>query len=119
MKIQSTLPMPGKIDPTELQARREEQLQQAAKMYEQHFMNELVKAMRQSVPEGGLLPTSMGEKIFREQLDQQYVENWSQRGGVGLADMIYDHVKERYLGGSSEAQTKVQPGPVALKKDGK
>ena len=66
-------------------------------MYDQHFMREMVKAMRQAVPEGGLLEKSMGEKIFSEQLDNQYVEQWSNKGGVGLADMIHAHIKERFF----------------------
>lgn len=92
-------------------AEQDKQLREAAKMYEQHFMREMVKAMRQSVQESDLTQSSFGEKIWREQLDNQYVENWGERGGVGLSDMIYEHVKERYF---PEAQKAPVPptGPV-------
>jgi peptidoglycan hydrolase FlgJ len=56
----------------------------------------MVKAMRGTVGESELMPASMGEKIFREQLDDNYVEEWSNTGGVGFADLIYNHVMDRY-----------------------
>jgi flagellar protein FlgJ len=87
------------LEPGEKRANQEAQLRQAAKMYETHFLNEMVKAMRHTVNrEGGLMKPNMAEKIFSEQLDQQYVENWSNRGGVGLSDMIFNQIKERYFG---------------------
>lgn len=100
-------------DAVEFAKKQDGQLRDAAKLYEQHFMREMVKAMRQASPDGGLVEKSMGEKIFSEQLDNQYVENWSGRGGVGLADMIYNHVKERYF---PEAQNQFgkPKGPIPL-----
>ncbi len=76
---------------------KNEKVYGAAKMYEQQFLREMVKAMRQTVSESELVPKSMGEKIFSEQLDQQYVDGWSERGGIGFADMIYDHIMDKYF----------------------
>jgi len=74
------------------------QLRDAAQMYETHFLNQLVKSMRSTVgSEDGLIKRNMAEKIFTEQLDQKYVEGWAQKGGVGLADMIYQQIRSRYL----------------------
>lgn len=95
----------------EVAAKQDSQLREAAKMYEQHFMREMVKAMRQSIQESELTQSSFGEKIWKEQLDNQYVENWSERGGVGLSDMIYEHVKERYFPDRSQIPAKPN-GPV-------
>ena len=79
--------------------RQEQQLRDAAKMYENHFLGEMVKAMRTTVHhEDGLIKESYGEKIFAQQLDQKYVDGWADKGGVGLADLIYSQIKERYLG---------------------
>ena len=117
MKIDRALPMPNvPQDPAEKAAKQDNQLREAAKMYEQHFIREMVKAMRQASPEGGLMEPSFGEKIYREQLDNQYVETWSGRGGVGLADMIYKNVKERYF---PDAQNMAVPkGPLPLNPKG-
>ena len=114
MKIEKGIQLRPTLDQSERLQKQDDQLRQAAKMYEQHFMREMVKAMRQAVPEGGLLEKSMGEKIFSEQLDNQYVEQWSDKGGVGLADMIHAHIKERFFpkGPSPEAPK----GPLPLDK---
>lgn len=76
---------------------RNPQVMNAAKMYENQFLREMVKAMRQTVPENEVTPPSMGEKIFRNQLDDQYVDDWVEQGGVGFADVIYKQVMERYM----------------------
>jgi flagellar protein FlgJ len=105
-------------DQTELAEKRDHQLKDAAKMYETHFLNEMVKAMRKTVPkEEGILKRNFAEQIFSEQLDSQYVEGWSNKGGVGLADMIYAQLKDR-LGGTEGR--KVPAGgmlPISPKKE--
>ena len=112
VKIDRAFSLKPNQDPKGVAEKQDKQLRDAAQLYEQHFMREMVKAMRQASPDGGLVEKSMGEKIFSEQLDNQYVENWSGRGGVGLADMIYTHVKERYF---PEAQMAKPQGPLPLK----
>jgi flagellar protein FlgJ len=80
-------------------AQNDAHLRDAAKMYETHFLNEMVKAMRSTVHhEDGPIKANFAEKIFSEQLDQQYVDGWANKGGVGLADMIYSQIREKYYG---------------------
>ena len=118
MKIQngfSLQPLP----PEAKAADQDAKLKEAAKMYEGHFLNEMVKAMRSTVKQDeGFIPPSFAEKIFSEQLDQQYVEGWSKRGGVGLADMIYNQIRDQYYGASHK---QIQPLnhvlPIAPKRD--
>lgn len=116
MKIEKMFQLPNAQTQQERLAKQDGQLREAAKMYEQHFIGQMVRAMRQSVPDGGIVQANFAEKIFREQLDNQYVENWANRGGVGLADMIYNHIKEKYFpqgGGVGTPQ-----GPLPLKGQG-
>ena len=86
------LPLRGKVDAKAL----DEKLHEVAALYEEQFMREMVKAMRGTVPEGGLVKVSQGEEIYREQLDQKYVNQWSKQGGVGLQDMIYKQLIDKY-----------------------
>lgn len=74
----------------------EKKLRAAAQMYEKQFLREMVKAMRSTVTPGKLTEPSMAEKIYRDKLDDQYVEAWGDRGGIGLGDMIYRQIKERF-----------------------
>lgn len=71
---------------------RDQRVLDAAKMYEKYFLGQMMKAMRSTVHRSELQPQSMGEGIYREQLDDQYVDTWGERGGIGLAEMIHDEL---------------------------
>lgn len=119
MKIQNGFSLKP-LSPEEKAKAQDANLRNAAKMYETHFLNEMVKAMRSTVhrDEDGLMKPNMAEKIFSEQLDQKYVDGWADRGGVGLADMIYNQIKEQYFGTTKKDFS--HPGgalPIAPKKD--
>lgn len=76
--------------------RRDPKVLEAAKMFEQVFMKQMVDAMRQAVPKSDLVKESMGEKIYKDQMYDQYLEQWSNVGGVGLGDLIYDQIIEKF-----------------------
>lgn len=79
-------------------AQQDSALRDAAKMYENHFLNEMVKAMRSTVNhDDGFMKQNFAEKIFSEQLDQKYVDGWAQKGGIGLADLIYNQIRDQYF----------------------
>lgn len=95
----------------------EQKLRDVGKLYEKQFLREMLKSMRSTVSEGGFLKSNAGEKIFREQLDHEYVEKWGDRGGIGLADLIYDQLVQKYGPqlGLKEPMQKPQ-GPLPLEK---
>lgn len=97
MKIQNGVSLKP-LTPEEKAIKQDGQLRDAAKMYEGHFLNSMVKAMRTTVgQEDGLVKRNMAEKIFTEQLDQKTVDAWTDKGGVGIADLIYNQIKDRYF----------------------
>ncbi len=74
----------------------EQKLRDVSEMYEKHFLREMTKAMRSTIHEGGFIKTNQAEKIFREQLDEHYVDKWSEKGGIGMADLIFNQLVDRY-----------------------
>lgn len=98
MKIQNGISLKP-LSPQDKAAKIDQNLRDAAKMYENHFLNEMVKSMRSTTghDENSLMKPNMAEKIFSEQLDQKYVDGWTEKGGVGLADMIYSQIKDQYF----------------------
>lgn len=111
MKIQRFMPPQQQTTQKELDNR----MKDAAKMYEKMFLREMVKAMRNTVKPGSLTKPSMAENIFKEKLDSQYIESWGDNGGVGLANVIYDQLKERF--GNSKGPMMLRPqGPLPIKK---
>ncbi len=89
---------------------RDPRIMAAAKLYEEQFLREMVGAMRKAVPKSELTKESMGEKIFSDQLYDQYVEQWSNVGGVGLSNMIYDQIMERF---GSQKKIERPSGPIS------
>ncbi len=88
---------------------RDPKIMKAAQMYETQFLREMVRQMRKTVNESEIIKTNMAEKIFREQLDDEYVDQWvSVKGGVGISNLIYDQIVERY-----GAQLGIPKGPNA------
>lgn len=75
---------------------QDQKIRDVAQQYEKHFLRELMKSMRSTVSDGGLVEKSQAEKIFSEQLDEQYVDQWGNSGGIGLADMIHKQLIEKF-----------------------
>lgn len=75
----------------------DQQLQKAAKMYEQQFLQEMINAMKKTVEHSRVTEPSMAEKIYQDELYTQYAEKWVDNGGNGLADMIYKELKEKLI----------------------
>lgn len=89
-----------------------QQLQKAAEMYEQHFLQEMVKHMRSSVQKSDLIKEGMGEKIYSQQLDSEYVKSWVGRGGIGLQKLIYDQMIEKF--GPAMGMVPKMKGPMKI-----
>ncbi len=113
MKIQSSLPLAKKVSPQD----QDQQLRDAAKMYEKHFLREMVKAMRSTVPQDGIVKPGMAEKIYKEQLDAETVEAWGDRGGIGFGEIIYQQIKERYFPETPNGPIGAPKGPLPLESE--
>ena len=100
-----------KDEESNAKAVRNPALEDAAKLMEKQFLREMVRAMRATVTHGYQKP-SMAETIYRGELDNQYVEAWGDNGGVGLADLIYDQVMEKYFHSPQGRKFKDQPIPI-------
>jgi len=88
----SAKPSSGEVVRQAQPAARDPRVMDAARMYEKYFLNQMVKAMRSTVKYSDLQKPTMGEEIYRDQLDDQYVDSWTETGGIGLADMIHDEL---------------------------
>jgi peptidoglycan hydrolase FlgJ len=93
----------------------DKKLHDVANMYEQHFIREMMKQMRSTVSEGGFIKANNAEKIFQEQLDDQYADQWQKSGGIGFSKIIYDQLIEKYgpQFGLKARETKPQ-GPIDM-----
>ena len=92
---------------------RNAKVDEVAKMYEKQFLGEMMKAMRSTVSYSEKDKPSMAENIYKEQLDSQYVESWGDQGGLGLSNLIYDQMMDRYFDNVS-SHTLKKEGPIKL-----
>ena len=109
-------PLNNSMKPVRANVNHEAKVRQVSELYEKQFLREMVTQMRKTVSEGGFLQANMAEKIFRDKLDHEYVEIWGSRGGIGLADMIYEQLIERFgvqLGIKNRPEARPQ-GPLPM-----
>jgi flagellar protein FlgJ len=76
------------------QAAEEGKLKEACQQFEEMFLTQMMKQMRKSAPEGGMFGQSQGEKQFADMLDHERAKSWSQGGGVGMAQMMFEQMKQ-------------------------
>ncbi len=76
------------------------ELEEAAKQFESLLLHEMIKAMRKTVPEGGLTEQSFGRKIFTEMQDEENATTMATMGGIGLHRILVDQLGGDLLGAS-------------------
>ncbi len=95
-----------------------EKLKEVADLYEKHFLKEMIKQMKSTrFADEGLFKKNNAEKIFEEQLDDEYSKEWSKTGTFGLSDMIYKQLLDRYGSELDSLKSVEKPsGPIELNK---
>ncbi|MBW2659590.1 MAG: rod-binding protein [Deltaproteobacteria bacterium] len=64
-------------------------LKKSSREFETLYVMEMFKAMRKSVPKGGLFEKDMSTEIFQEMLDMETAKTAAKGKGLGIAEMIY------------------------------
>ena len=70
-------------------------LKKACADFESIFLNYLLKSMRSSAQISGGTEKSMENRIMSAMFDERLVEQISAGGGIGLADVLYEQLKDR------------------------
>lgn len=76
-------------------AKEEAKLQDACQQFEKMFLTQMMKQMRKAGPKGGMFGKAAGSDQFADMLDQERAKQWSQNGGVGLAQMMFEQMKKQ------------------------
>jgi flagellar protein FlgJ len=64
------------------------EVERAAAMLEAHFATWLLREMRRTVPEGGLLPRGPAQDIYEQMLDDALAQAIARGRGLGLAEAL-------------------------------
>ena len=69
-------------------------LRSACQGMESLFIDYLLKQMRTTVDKSGFISGGQAEEIFTSMLDTELAKEASTRGGIGLADVLYNQLKK-------------------------
>jgi flagellar protein FlgJ len=73
----------------------EQRLERTARELETVLVTQLLKTMRETVPEGGLFGKSLADDVFRSMLDEQIARATSEKSPFGLADAVVESLRDR------------------------
>lgn len=73
------------------------------------FVQQMYKAMRETVPEDGLLPNSGGEEMFTGLLDEHLAADTPKEWNHGLSEAIYRQLQKQV---HKQLEATVQPPTV-------
>ncbi len=74
-------------------ARDLESLRQSTREFEALYINEMFKAMRKTIPEGGLIEKDMSQDIYEEMMDMERARIASDGKGIGLGQAMFDQLR--------------------------
>lgn len=83
-----------------------ERLRRTARDLEGVFVEQMFKAMRETVPDGGVVSGGSGEEMFTALLDQRMAAIAPDRWERGLSDALYQQLRGR-VGSSSPTDTPI------------
>jgi flagellar protein FlgJ len=83
-------------------------LRAATELLEGSFYQELFKAMRDTVPEGGVVSGGFGQGVFEGMLDQSVAESAALGADGGLAEALFRYFRG-YDAASTDGAGKGQP----------
>ncbi|MFN8651607.1 MAG: rod-binding protein [Gemmatimonadales bacterium] len=70
-------------------------LKKAAHQLEGVFVNELLKAMRETVPQDGIISQDPGSETFTGMMDERIAELYAGKSSHGLGEALYRQLSRR------------------------
>lgn len=70
-------------------------MREAAQQFEGLLIQQMLKSMWETVPQGGLLTGSQEEQQYRDMLGQAYAEELSKGQGIGIKEVIYKEMEAK------------------------
>jgi peptidoglycan hydrolase FlgJ len=75
-------------------AKEEAKLNQACQQFEEMYLTQMFAQMRKSCKSKDGLGGGQQEEMFQGMLDGERAKSWSKEGGVGLANLLYQQMKQ-------------------------
>lgn len=72
-----------------------EALRKTCQQFEAIFVQSMFKAMRATVPDGGLFPKGMAEEAFQDLMDMEVAKAAAEQGRMGLGDSLFRQLSDK------------------------
>ncbi len=76
------------------------ELREVCEEFESLFVKMMLDSMRATLSDDTLIPKNSGEKLFEDQLYDEYAKSISRTADLGIADMMYDQLSAGLPGSS-------------------
>ena len=77
-----------------------DELREVCEEFESLFVKMMLDSMRATLTDDTLIPKNSGEKLFEDQLYDEYAKSISKTADLGIADMMYDQLSAGLPGSS-------------------
>jgi murein DD-endopeptidase MepM/ murein hydrolase activator NlpD len=86
-------------------------LKKVTKEFESIFIGQLLKVMRETIEESGLMEGGFGKSIYTELFDQEVSLSMAEHGALGIGNLLYRNMEKRLSESvpSNEASKELQP----------
>ncbi|OAG28587.1 rod-binding protein [Thermodesulfatator autotrophicus] len=74
---------------------REAALRKACQEFEAVFLYQILKGLKKTIPEGGLVPKSFQREMYEDFFYQEVSRRLAQKG-TGLSEMLYRELSQKY-----------------------
>ncbi|WP_050069682.1 rod-binding protein [Anaerosalibacter massiliensis] len=77
--------------------KKDKELMDVCKEFEAVFIHMMLKEMRKTIPDNGLIEKSTATKIFEDMFDEEMAKKMSdsEEDGIGIAKILYDNFKNK------------------------
>jgi flagellar protein FlgJ len=74
-----------------------DRLKESCQQLESVFLNQIMQAMRATIPKSDLLGNDFSDDVFQSMLDDEYSKSISKTDSLGLADILYKQLSENLM----------------------
>jgi len=96
MKLDGITPEPRKnlAEESSNKVAEEMKLKEACQEFESMLLNQIFTQMRKSTPKSSLFGESQNNEFMASMLDEERAKQWSKTDGVGIANILYQQMKD-------------------------
>ena len=87
--------------------------------FESIFLTYLLKSRRGTIAEGGVLGNSNESQMVKSMFDENLAMGIARNGGMGLANMLYERLRDSSPDNASGKEKQTDPPPLNLGREGR